>query len=177
MVTLLTPRLIAASAVLQCEKWVIRYLLEVKKSKTKPLLYSKIRSAYFLKLDEGCVFFVLFCFVGFFELEGVLMMELQSQQQTRTFVVCQIKKVIALFVNISRSVNNPREARSGRASYVKGDSSKVVTTIQYWFVDFSLIDRKLLINNRYSTNLLINMLIQKINRTRDFQLIKGHFDF
>ena len=53
------------------------------------------------------------------------MVGLQSQQQTKTFVVCQIWKFIALFVNTSRSVDKPHEARSGRATYLKAESSKI----------------------------------------------------
>ena len=56
------------------------------------------------------------------------MMGLQSQQQTITFVVCQIGKSIALFVNTSRSVDKPHEDRSGRTTYLKGESSKVRMT-------------------------------------------------
>ena len=63
----------------------------------------------------------------FFEERGTggLMVGLQSQQQTKTFVVCQIWKFIALFVNTSRSVDKPHEARSGRATYIKVESSKI----------------------------------------------------
>ena len=50
------------------------------------------------------------------------MIELQAQQQTRTFVDCPIGKTIALLVSTSRCVDKPREARSGRA---KGKLSKV----------------------------------------------------
>ena len=74
-------------------------------------------------------------------------MGLQLQQQTRTFVVCQIGKFIALFLNTSISVdiknnNKNNEARSGRE---KRKSPKVRTT-HSWFANFSLTDRQLLTN-------------------------------
>ena len=53
------------------------------------------------------------------------MMGLQSQQQNRTFVDCPVGKNIALLISTSRSVDKPREARSGR---VKGKLSKVRMT-------------------------------------------------
>ena len=46
----------------------------------------------------------------------------------RIFVVCQIGKFIALFVNISRFVEKSREARSGRATYLKRETFKVRIT-------------------------------------------------
>ena len=46
----------------------------------------------------------------------------------KIFVVCQIGKFIALFVNITRSVDKPPEARSGRATYLKGETFKVSIT-------------------------------------------------
>ena len=75
-----------------------------------------------------CIFFLSCMKDGFFFEErgtGGLMVGLQSQQQTKTFVVCQIWKFIALFVNTSRSVDKPHEARSGRATYLKAESSKI----------------------------------------------------
>ena len=63
--------------------------------------------------------------VIFFEGERWLMMGLQSQQQNRTFVDCPVGKNIALLISTSRSVDKPREARSGR---VKGKLSKVRMT-------------------------------------------------
>ena len=46
----------------------------------------------------------------------------------QTFVVCQIGKFIALFVNTSISVNKILKARSGRTTYLKRESSRVRIT-------------------------------------------------
>ena len=69
---------------------------------------------------KKCIFCVIF-----FKGEGWLMIGLQSQQQTKTFVDCLIGKIIALLVNTIRSVDKPRELSSGRA---KGESTKVSMT-------------------------------------------------
>ena len=68
-------------------------------------------------------------------------------KQTRTFVVCQIKKIIALFVNTSKSADKPNEATSGRATYLKEESSKVRTS-HPWLTDFPLKIEKVNIKRR-----------------------------
>ena len=77
-------------------------------------------------IPEGnkCIFFLICieeCVQGG---ERFLMMELQSQKETRTVLAFQIGRFIAFF-NTSRSVDKPLEATSSRAIYLKRKPFKV----------------------------------------------------
>ena len=85
----------------------------------KPIIYLKARRRWilFFKIVRG------FCVFVFWRGEGT-----PGVTADQTFVVCQIGKFIALFVNTSISVNKILKARSGRATYLKRESSRVRIT-------------------------------------------------
>ena len=117
-----------------CVLWKITLSKQFQKgcSRKPPLIFFFVKCQvcfYFtahMCLKKRARMFIFFILVSVCILvqEG-LMIGLQSQQQTVTFVVCQIGKSLALFVNTSRSLDKPCEDRSGRATYLTGKSSKV----------------------------------------------------